>query len=115
MRTGRRLRIGEEFRAANEEDTSLEDDLGLPSRSVKSSGELLTSQVFELLVEVASLDFFYTVLLLSFFFVLLSFSMLSISSSLMFFSVFLEEYIKWVLICEKLIKYLEGQILMVDK
>jgi len=52
MRTGRRLRIGEEFRAANEEDTSLEDDLGLPSRSAKSSGELLTTQVFELLAEV---------------------------------------------------------------
>jgi hypothetical protein len=42
----------EEFRAASEEDTSLEDDLGPPSRSVKSSGELLTNQVFELLAEV---------------------------------------------------------------
>ena len=28
---------------------------------------------------------------------------------------FLEEYINWVLTSEKLIKYLEGQILMVDK
>ena len=46
------VKDGEEFRAASKEDTSLEDDLGLPSRSVKSSGELLTTQVFELLAEV---------------------------------------------------------------
>ena len=46
------VKDGEEFRATSEEDTSLEDDLGLPSRSAKSSGELLTTQVFELLVEV---------------------------------------------------------------
>ena len=46
------VKDGEEFRAASEEDTSLEDDLGLPSRSTKSSGELLTTQVFELLAEV---------------------------------------------------------------
>jgi len=46
------VKDGEEFRAASEEDTSLEDDLDLPSRSAKSSGELLTTQVFEMLVEV---------------------------------------------------------------
>ena len=46
------VKDGEEFGGASEEDISLEDDLGLPSRSVKSSGELLTTQVFELLAEV---------------------------------------------------------------
>jgi hypothetical protein len=48
----RGVKDGEEFRAASEEDASLEDDLGPLSRSVKSSGELLTNQVFELLAEV---------------------------------------------------------------
>jgi hypothetical protein len=42
------VKDGEEFRATSEEDTSLEDDLGPPSRSAKNSGELLTNQVFEL-------------------------------------------------------------------
>ncbi len=46
------VKDGEEFRAASKEDTSLEDDLDLPSRSAKSSGELLTTQVFEMLAEV---------------------------------------------------------------
>jgi hypothetical protein len=41
--------------------------------------------------------------------------MLFTGSSLLCFLVFLEEYINWALISEKLIKYLEGQILMVDK
>ena len=48
----RGVKDGEEFRATSEEDASLEDDLGPLSRSAKSSGELLTNQVFELLVEV---------------------------------------------------------------
>jgi hypothetical protein len=48
----RGVKDGEEFRAVSEEDASLEDDLGPLSRSAKSSGELLTDQVFELLAEV---------------------------------------------------------------
>jgi hypothetical protein len=48
-------------------------------------------------------------------FVLLSSSMLFTVSSLMLLVLFLEEYINWALTSEKLIKYLEGQILMVDK
>jgi len=48
-------------------------------------------------------------------FVLLSSSMLFTGSSFMLLVLFLEEYINWVLTSEKLIKYLEGQILMVDK
>ena len=48
-------------------------------------------------------------------FVLLSSSMLFTGSSLMLLVLFLEEYINWALTSEKLIKYLEGQILMVDK
>ena len=47
-----KVKDGEEFRAASEEDASLEDDLGPPSRSAKSSNELLSNQVFELLAEV---------------------------------------------------------------
>jgi hypothetical protein len=41
--------------------------------------------------------------------------MLFTVSSLMLLVLFLEEYINWALTSEKLIKYLEGQILMVDK
>jgi len=47
-----KVKDGEEFRAASEEDASLEDDLGPPPRSAKSSNELLSNQVFELLAEV---------------------------------------------------------------
>jgi hypothetical protein len=46
------VKDGEEFRSTSDEDILLEDDLGLPSGSAKSLGELLTTQVFELLAEV---------------------------------------------------------------